>query len=117
MQAAATAKTAGFTPPDAIWIALWDNVASLNDGTLTWPLAERSKQYAGNTNGTVGGITLNIDKDIVGGPAGALMPRGCARQRVRRFARTGQTGSREPPWTHKLTTWPYAATALTPSST
>ena len=29
---------------------------------------DRAKQYAGNVNATVGGITLNIDKDIVGGP-------------------------------------------------
>ncbi len=50
MQAGAVGKLPGFTPPDAIWIALWDNVASLNDGTLTWPLPARSKQYAGNIN-------------------------------------------------------------------
>ncbi len=68
MQAAAASKAPGFTPPDAIWIALWDNVASLSDGNLTWPLADRSKQYAGNVNQTIGGITLNIDKDLVGGP-------------------------------------------------
>ena len=42
--------------------------ATLSDGTLDWPLADRAKQYAGNINATVGGITLNIDKDIVGGP-------------------------------------------------
>jgi Domain of unknown function (DUF1906) len=68
MQAAVTAKTASFTPPDAIWIALWDNDATLNDGSLSWPLDERSKQYWGNATGTVGGITLSIDDDIVGGP-------------------------------------------------
>lgn len=72
MQAAAVKKTPGFTPPEAIWIALWDNVASLNDGTLTWPMAARSKQYSGNVNATVGGITLNIDKDFVGGPLARL---------------------------------------------
>jgi hypothetical protein len=58
----------GFTPPDAIWIALWDGVPSLSGDNLAWPLSERSKQYAGNANETFGGITLNIDKDIVGGP-------------------------------------------------
>ena len=68
MQAAVTAKTAGFTPPVALWIALWDHAATLNDGTLSWPLDERSKQYWGNTTGTVGGITLSIDDDLVGGP-------------------------------------------------
>jgi hypothetical protein len=68
MQAAAASKTPGFTPPDAIWIALWDNVSSLSDGNLTWPLTDRTKQFSGNVNQTIGGITLNIDKDLVGGP-------------------------------------------------
>jgi hypothetical protein len=68
LQAAVTTKRAGFTPPDALWIALWDNNPTLSDGSLNWALDERSKQYWGNTTGTVGGITLNIDNDIVGGP-------------------------------------------------
>jgi hypothetical protein len=68
MQAAVAANTPGFTAPDAIWIALWDDNATLADGSLSWPLDERSKQYWGNTTGTVGGITLSIDEDIVGGP-------------------------------------------------
>jgi hypothetical protein len=75
MQAAAASKTAGFTPPDAVWIALWDNVPSLSDGTLAWPLATRSKQYAGSVNATIGGITLNIDRDVVGGPVAYLPTR------------------------------------------
>jgi hypothetical protein len=58
----------GFTPPDAIWIALWDGVSSLSFDGLAWPLTERSKQYAGSVNVTVGGIKLNVDKDIVDGP-------------------------------------------------
>jgi hypothetical protein len=68
MQAAAASKTPGFTPPDAVWIALWDNVSSLSDGNLTWPLTDRTKQYSGNVNQTIGGVTMNIDKDLVGGP-------------------------------------------------
>jgi hypothetical protein len=68
MQAAAASKTSGFTPPDAVWIALWDNVSSLNDGNLAWPLTDRVKQYSGNVNQTIGGITMNIDRDLVGGP-------------------------------------------------
>ena len=62
----------GFTPPDALWIALWDGVATLNDGYLSWPLDERSKQYLGNINQTVGGITLNIDATLRGGVRGEL---------------------------------------------
>ncbi len=68
MQAAAVAGTAGFTRPDAIWIALWDGKATLDDGSLDWPIGDREKQYAGNLNGTVGGITLSIDRDVVAGP-------------------------------------------------
>jgi hypothetical protein len=68
MQSGAVKKTPGFTPPQAIWIAWWNNVASLSDGTLTWPLTARAKQYSGNVNQTIGGITLNIDQDFVGGP-------------------------------------------------
>jgi hypothetical protein len=64
----ALVKTPGFTPPDAIWIALWDGVRTLNDGRLGWPLSDRIKQYAGIVDATVGGIELNIDKDVVGGP-------------------------------------------------
>jgi len=114
MQAAATSVPPGFTPPEAIWIALWDNVSSLRDGALSWPLTARAKQFAGNVNQTIGGITLNIDKDLVGGP----MVGGPVAGLPGSFPQPGdQTSSRDPPWTHKLTTWPYAATALTPSST
>jgi hypothetical protein len=67
MQAAAVAKRPGFTAPTAIWIAHWDNVATLADGTLVWPLRDRNKQYQGPHNKTVGGITLNIDSDLSGG--------------------------------------------------
>jgi Rv2525c-like, glycoside hydrolase-like domain len=63
-----TAHNQGFTPPDAIWVALWDGVPSLAGDHVAWPLTERSKQYTGSANVTVGGITLNIDKDVVGGP-------------------------------------------------
>jgi len=68
MQKAAAANKAGFTKPDAIWIARWDGKATLQDGTLDWALGDREKQYAGNLYATVGGITLNIDKDVVAGP-------------------------------------------------
>lgn len=69
MQAAAVQKTPGFTRPGAIWIALWDGKATLEDGTLVWPLNKRNKQFLGPHNKTLGGITLNIDTDLVGGPA------------------------------------------------
>ena len=69
MQAAQSAKNPGFTPPQAIWYAKWDRHRELNDGTLSWPQAARAKQFIGPHNITIGGITLNIDTDLVGGPA------------------------------------------------
>ena len=68
MQKAVATGKAGFTKPDAVWIARWDGKATLDDGTLNWPIGDRAKQYAGNLHGTVGGITLSIDKDVVAGP-------------------------------------------------
>jgi hypothetical protein len=109
VQQATADKMAGFTPPESVWVALWDNVPSLSGGNVAWSSADRSKQYTGNVNETVGGITLEIDKDIVDGPV-ARLSRGCAPRRC-------ESGSHEPPRPHKLTTWPYAATVLTPSST
>ena len=118
MQAAAASKASSFTPPDAVWIALWDNTPSLTDGTLCWPLTDRTKQYQGGVNTTIGGITMNIDKDIVGGPVAHLPQPGRGGVGASRQARrAGETGSREPARAHKLTTWPYVATVLTPSST
>ena len=68
MNAAAVAKTPGYTAPKAIWIALWDHRATLLDGNLVWPLNQRVKQYAGPHNRKIGGVTLNIDSDVIGGP-------------------------------------------------
>ena len=67
MQAAAVGPQGRFTPPDAIWIALWDGDATLSDGALRWPLTsgpsstraaspDRRRDHA------------DIDSDIVGGP-------------------------------------------------
>jgi hypothetical protein len=68
IRAAATAKATGFTVPTALWIALWDNKASLSFGSLAWPQADVNKQYQGNVTQSIGGYSLNIDQDIVGGP-------------------------------------------------
>lgn len=68
LNAAATAKRAKFKPPQAIWIALWDNQKNLDSGRYFWSPGDRAKQYAGPHNQTIGGATLNIDSDYVGGP-------------------------------------------------
>jgi Domain of unknown function (DUF1906) len=55
--------------PQAIWFALWDNGTSMTGApymtTAVWPVASRSKQYAGNRTVKVGGISLSIDADWV----------------------------------------------------
>ena len=43
-----------------------DRIALLS--TAVWPIAARSKQYAGPHVVTVGGISLDIDSDLVDGP-------------------------------------------------
>ncbi len=59
----------GYTAPKAIWIADWKSgPVTLDDGQLAWPLYDRSKQYAGNVSASVGGHSLYIDQDYVGGP-------------------------------------------------
>jgi len=56
--------------PDALWFALWDNNNNLT-GTPYLPAtrwaSDRVKQYAGNEIQKVGGYTINIDADRVGG--------------------------------------------------
>ncbi len=55
--------------PQAIWFALWDNASNMTGApymsTAVWPLANRSKQYAGNRVVSVGGTSLDIDADWV----------------------------------------------------
>jgi hypothetical protein len=60
--------------PDAMWFALWDKKNNLT-GTPYLPsknwTSDRVKQYQGNQNVKVGGYTLNIDADRVGGAVSA----------------------------------------------
>ncbi len=68
MQSAAMADRHGFTRPQAIWYALWNRKRELNDTSLSWPRGKRSKQFIGPHNVTIGGITMNVDTDLVDGP-------------------------------------------------
>jgi hypothetical protein len=58
--------------PQAIWFALWDKAQNLTGSpymtTAVWPVTERDKQYFGPRLVKVGGITLDIDSDLVDGP-------------------------------------------------
>jgi hypothetical protein len=67
---AGTVSGHAINQPDALWFALWDKNNNLT-GTPYLPAsrwaADRVKQYQGNQNVKVGGYTLNIDADRVGG--------------------------------------------------
>ena len=59
--------------PQAIWFALWDNVVNLTGSPYmtpngVWAQTARSKQYAGPRVVKIGGISLNVDSDLVNGP-------------------------------------------------
>ncbi|GIU81967.1 MAG: DUF1906 domain-containing protein [Acidobacteria bacterium] len=67
---------------DAIWMARWDNVASVwyyappspqipND---VWNNRQRIKQYQAPHNETWGGVTFNIDGNIAEGPVAGIKP-------------------------------------------
>jgi hypothetical protein len=69
--------------PDAIWAAYW-TYASYNSNASVWNLpcldntlwsgSQRLRQYAGGHNETWGGVTLNIDSDVLGGIVSSTCP-------------------------------------------
>ncbi len=69
LQTTSTIAGHALAEPKAIWFALWDNANNLTGSpdlsSAVWPQTSRSKQLAGNQNVKVGGITLNIDSDLV----------------------------------------------------
>jgi hypothetical protein len=67
---ATTVNGHAMTEPDALWFALWDknnNLIGTPYLSATKWAADRVKQYQGNQNVNIGGYTLNIDADRVGG--------------------------------------------------
>jgi Rv2525c-like, glycoside hydrolase-like domain/Immune inhibitor A-like, MAM domain len=58
--------------PDAVWLALWNGVASVWNlspvPNTAWANHQRIHQYTGGVNQTYGGVTLNIDQDYLDGP-------------------------------------------------
>jgi hypothetical protein len=69
LQSTTTIAGHSLAEPQAIWFALWDNASNLTGSpymtTAVWPVASRSKQLAGNRVVSVGGISLDIDTDLV----------------------------------------------------
>jgi hypothetical protein len=70
LQSAAGSTT--MAEPQAIWFALWDNRRNLADTQVLksqpWEITDRVKQYAGGHVQKVGGVSLDIDSDLIGGP-------------------------------------------------
>lgn len=62
--------------PDAVWMARWDNVATVTGWptapNTSWSEWQRAKQYAGDHVETWGGVSLNIDSDIIKGPVATV---------------------------------------------
>ena len=62
--------------PDAVWMARWDNVATVTGwptaGNTLWAEWQRAKQYRGDHVETWGGVSLNIDSDIIKGPVATV---------------------------------------------
>ena len=62
--------------PDAVWMARWDNVATVTGwptaANTLWAEWQRSKQYRGDHVETWGGVSLNVDSDIIKGPVATV---------------------------------------------
>ncbi|MFL6081091.1 MAG: glycoside hydrolase domain-containing protein [Ornithinibacter sp.] len=62
--------------PDAVWMARWDNLATLTGwltaGNTVWADWQRAKQYRGDHLETWGGVSLHIDSDIIKGPVATV---------------------------------------------
>ncbi|WP_436003823.1 glycoside hydrolase domain-containing protein [Knoellia sp. LjRoot47] len=63
--------------PDAVWMARFDNVASVTGwptaGNTLWAEWQRAKQYRGSHDETYGGVTINIDNDVIRGPVASVL--------------------------------------------
>ncbi len=62
--------------PDAVWSARWDNVASLTGwstaGDTLWAEWQRAKQYRGDHVETWGGVSMEVDSDILRAPVATV---------------------------------------------
>lgn len=106
--------------PDAVWPAHWIysyydpnatvwGVACLSDGL--WANHERIRQYAGGHYETWGGITFNIDCNVVDGVVAGVGASGCCA--CGKLATAGKTKA----WAAALPTAPSSAQATEPQPT
>lgn len=64
-----------YASPDDVWIADWNNHASLSDPFVPsgdWARHQRLHQYRGPQTETWGGASVNLDRDIVDGEVAGL---------------------------------------------
>jgi hypothetical protein len=65
----------GYTSPDDVWIADWNGDPVLTDPFVPaadWASHQRLHQYYGGHNETWGGVSVNIDDDVVNGEVAGL---------------------------------------------
>ncbi len=76
---ARSARRAGFTLPDHMWLAWTNKVANTVGGpylsTAGWNNHQRIHQYENGVNVSYGGFTINIDKDYLDVGAGSVATR------------------------------------------
>jgi hypothetical protein len=73
--AGAVQNQPSFSPPDAIWIARWDQQARTADGSVPagmWDEHQRIKQFQGGHVEKHGGAAIDIDSDYLDGPVARL---------------------------------------------
>ena len=67
----------GLARPDAVWMARWDNVPTTTSwptaGNTLWAEFQRAKQYRGDHDETWGGVTMNVDSNLLRGPAATVL--------------------------------------------
>ncbi|HEY9475943.1 MAG TPA: glycoside hydrolase domain-containing protein, partial [Mycobacteriales bacterium] len=70
---AAVYHSTSVVPPDFIWFARWDGITTLSDKAFSddvWSDHQRMKQYTGGHDETYGGVTINIDSNVLDVSAG-----------------------------------------------
>ncbi|MBO0608492.1 glycoside hydrolase domain-containing protein [Myceligenerans salitolerans] len=85
--------SATYARPDAVWMARWDGSPSLTGWPTApnaqWSAFQRAKQYEGDHHETWGGVTINIDSDVIRAPVASVAWRHSVTGSAALRARTG----------------------------
>ncbi|WP_166350161.1 glycoside hydrolase domain-containing protein [Phytoactinopolyspora limicola] len=86
-----------YARPDAVWMARWDGNRSLTGWPTSpnnhWAIWQRAKQYRGDHDETWGGVTINIDSDVIKAPVATVARRYTVTSGTPLNARTGPATS------------------------